>query len=202
MSEYLDQYGLVRMNKDIPVENGILFRSYLDFFKMLNGKKPEEQLIPIAHTFVANRDNWFQANPPEEGQHFSRDNMWGLYFMLIMSGCIPGIKNMPVFKWNDEIWWHPNGWAVFLSLKYLPFKILFFPLVWGMYKYSVWDNQDPDEASGACLWTLMVYFLYGIEPGLWETGKFKQYITYNHRWDNFDNPIYLEVREYETNRLY
>lgn len=194
--KYIDHYGLVRMEQYTPVENGVLFRAYLDWWKMLNGAY-DRNIAPILATkyFIGDK-MYFQANPPQKGQHFSRDNMWGLYCLYIMNGL--DLNELPNFKWNNEIWWHPNGWAVFLSLKNESWKNEFDWLVRLMREYSRDQyRKNPDDTSGTCLWAMMSYFLWGDLPNEEDIAAFRYYVTNGGRYDNADNPILLEIELYE-----
>jgi len=189
---YFDRSGLVRMERGVDTENGILFLAYYLKLKLLVGRHPIDLQAKdgINATMWMNwkkDETWYQANPPQRGDHFSRDNMWGLYFLY--KQLCGHVDSLPVFKWNDRVWWHPNGWAVFLSMRNWFYRTIFFFLVLGMRKFSEWTRKE-GETSGALLWWL----LYGSEKdNMLE--DFTYYVTFRNTRDNLDNPILIEARK-------
>ena len=197
---YWTEHGGLNMHPEVDSENHPLFRAYYEWWCLQNNGP--------ACTYDTIRDffdktnwmpQWYQANIPQAGDHFSRDNMWGIYFLrLIWQINSPGLQDLPVFKWNGKFRWHPNQWAVFLSLKSKAWKFLLCPLVKGMYIYSKKKyERDPTYTSGPCLWALMKYFLWDELPTLEDVEAFKYYVTNGYRWDIPDNPILLEIEKYE-----
>lgn len=193
--DYFDSYGLMRMNKFHPVENGILFTAYhrlfggdLDwiYFKAMKSAEPYK-----------NEDH-FIANPPERGERFSHDNMKAYYYLN--KNIRGSVKGLPIFKWNDRIWWHPNGWAVFLGVRYKVFNKLFYPLimflVWFSYKFS-----PENDTSGKNLWVLCLNMLDYKIPSFIDDEEiyinFKYYITNGYSWENYDNPLYQLVEKHQ-----
>lgn len=217
---YFDQYGYMRNHKDIPVENGILFRARLEvYFAYWCSRFPPYPVdVPVKET-IENAilgGGWdrYISNPPEVPQHFSRDNMYGLYILAFMFW--PGIiKKLPLAKWNNRkgtdkltIWWHPNGWMVFLALKYKwAANLLYLPILL-MIKYSFWDlKRNPGDTSGACLWFDMIPILAKQSPlfdrlyrkmkrdCMKEINEVYTYYTTNGRtWENWDNPLLKLIR--------
>lgn len=220
--KYLDSHGLMRMHPLIPSENGILFRAYYDFWESMEfiaeygkvkiGRGGMYHETASGHTAINMsfyqenlKEIYFRANPPERGNHFSRDNMWGLYCMHLMYG--KPINWLPIFKWNHSkkerkrtVWWHPNGWMVFLSLRSRFWKVIFFLPLLLMRTFSFFDNLDEDS-SGACLWTMMDFFLYGLMPNERDCKEFEQYCTKNYEWDLPDQPILKRVANYKSRRF-
>lgn len=192
---YFDDYGLMRMNKDVPVENGILFTAY---HMMFGGDLDWYYFLAMRSAEPYRNENHFIANPPEKGIRFSHDNMKAYYYLnLNIRG---NVDDLPVFKWNDRIWWHPNGWAVFLGIKYQVFNILFYPLIMFLVWYS-YKLSPPNDTSGKNLWVLCLDMLsykipkFVTDDEIYENFKF--YITNGNRWKNYDNPLYELIEKHQ-----
>lgn len=200
MEEYFDKYGLLRMNKDIPVENGILFTAYHALF---GGQATGH--YTCAHLFSESpKEGYYRANPPEDTDHFSHDNMKGKYFLMYMT--LPyaseeirmkAIRRMPSFYWNGSMNWHPNSWMVLLAVKHRFFNAIFKPAIWAMIWYSFKFSKKSDT-SGKNLWFLCDKMLGYDYPFDRDEVKdnFLYYITNGNRWENFDNPLYKLVLKY------
>lgn len=189
---YFDSHGLVTMQKSIRVENGILFLAYWAKLRKLNKALTKDEIHIIKdslrHSIYFEKGKMrFQANPPERGSHYSRDNMWGLYYLWDLVGW--DVYELPVYRWNSRQWYHPNGWAMHLYKRGFPYNVLMWPLLQGMKSYSDW-TQKPGETSGDLLWWLM-----------WEDESENQledfiwYVTFAKRRNNLDNPILIEAKK-------
>lgn len=197
---YFTKYGLLRMNKDIPVENGILFTAYHTMFSKLvwGVVEPKRINMAVAYTF-SHKKSFFRANPPEDTDHFSHDNMKGLYYLVKKDER----KHLPIIHWNDGYWLHPNGWSVFLATRNRVFNTLFYPLIAFLVWYS-WAFSPKEDTSGKILWFLCCDMLeynslkaFALRKGV--IYAFKHYITngFNPEWENEDNPLYMLVSKYE-----
>jgi len=201
LKEYVTPHGFVKTHKDDNGNNGILFRAYLDY---LGFKNP--MLHPRYIDYVRSPDgvkypNYFYGNYPEHTTHFSVDNMTGLYAAYIFQG--KKVDDLPVFRWNDRIWWHPNGWAVFLSARYPILKPVFFPLLYVMARISF--NREMTDTTGRLLWWLRFRML-GYDKILRHLNKkgglfpwsFEYYFVGNPNLppSNNNHPIPLTSKEY------
>ena len=148
---FIDENGLVRPNLWNRGENGIYFRAQLDLWANFNGnvEKYGKHHEAIHATFDPTKENFFRANPPETTDHFSIDNMLGLYVMCHLHQP-DRVASLPVFYWNDRWNFHPNTWMVFLALKYPILKHVFAPFLWIMATYS---GMSPcSDTTGFNLW--------------------------------------------------
>ena len=193
--KYFDDYGLLRMNVDVPVENGILFTAYHALF---GGDLDWHYFKAMVSAEPYRSENHFIANPPEKGDRFSHDNYKAYWYLNLRFK--RNLDDLPIFKWNNRIWWHPNGWAVFLAVKYKFcnkfFYLLIMFLVWYSYKFS-----PENDTSGKNLWILCLDML-GYKTPSFVTDEeiiknFKYYITNGNRWENFDNPLYELVDKHQ-----
>ncbi len=197
MKEYEDKFGLLHPTR-FGSENGVLYRAYHRRLRKLKAlhtgaEAPDAdwaEVHSISSTIVNLHDNRFQANPPENGDHFSHDNMKGLY-SLCKDLAPQAFRKLPLVRWNSRNWLHPNGWLVHLCYKYP--KLLKVPGVLAilliMMNYSL---KRPDEqTSGKLLWWLVFHDL-GIESKLpihnWEK-DFHYYFSNAGRYANEDHPI-------------
>lgn len=209
VTKYIDRFGLVHPEKNKPSENGILFRAQLDLLCKMQSKEYYPGWdAAIYHTIV--RANRYQANPPENGDHFSRDNLTGLYAMHAIHG--KALRGLAVFKWNDRIWWHPNGWAVYLSYRSKFWAFVLYPIIIAM-AFTSLVRGDKEKTSGRCLWflTLMtlgknyMWLLDSVEKG-WRKEmepvgesiffySYEWYFSGGMRFNNWDQPILEEIKE-------
>lgn len=214
MNQYITENGLVMVQKGIKTENGILFRAILDnWFRITK----DEYYLPLWKQAISStmiKKGQFQANPPEQGEHFSRDNMLGLYCLCRIHGLEKTIKTLPLLIWNKQKWynpknWHPNKWAVFLAFKYSIFK--YNPLIYIMALFSVLDS-DFKKTSGPNLWFLTLTVLKIEWPLIWAQKKYGKnkpttmfkkfefshyyYFSGAYKFENHDNIIIEKVREY------
>jgi len=212
--EYFNYYDLFRIERNVETENGILFRAMLDNWDRLNDLPYwTDWQKAIHHTIVSK--NRFQANPPDDGDHFSRDNMLGLYSICKIHDMKQTIKQLPLMTWNGYKWynpknWHPNTWAVFLAFKYPIFK--YNPLIYIMALFSLLAT-DYKNTSGKNLWFLTLTVLNIHWPLRWAEKRFRKkglmayawhLFEYSHDWyfsgekkfDNRDNPLRENVRMY------
>jgi hypothetical protein len=213
---YFDQWGNMRMHKDKPVENGILFRWYYEMYYAYYTKgtspykpttSPHMAISAATNSMNALIDGRYRANPPEDTQHFSRDNMYGLYGLCYVYR--PEIlKDLPVFRWNNRkgtdkltTWWHPNGWMVFLALNSKFWAAFFLLPIALMIAWSHIDYENnPKDTSGLCLWVSILPLLaqqnklyQSILDEIAEADTipklFDYYCSAGYTYDNKDNPI-------------
>ena len=213
---YFDKHGLVFQLRHRETENGPLFRARLEVWRRHWASTPPDDILPIHPLQVVLNcvESWdnhkYMANPLEKTQHFSRDNMYGLYMLASLNPHSSFLKKLPIMKWNNRkgtdkntIWWHPNGWAVFISLKSKPLSYVMFPLVALMVLYSFVDYwRNPKDTSGACLWLDMLPLL-GQQNIFWRLifkyirkkkmlkviELYDYYTSLGHVWDNPDHPF-------------
>ena len=210
-NQFIDEYGLLHPKKGVPSENGILFRAHLDLLCVMQSKNFylgwQEAIGHTSYKKIGTNKIWYQANPPQKGPHFSRDNMIGLYAMHVIHGISVG--PLPIFRWNNRTWLHPNGWAVFLSYKRPWLKKLLYPLVYLMAWYSLMHGKKEDT-SGVLLWFLALSTLGSTYARLLDRADKKRYFELNgeslffwsyeyyfscaYTFNNWDNPIYKEIK--------
>lgn len=194
---YIDEYQLVHPRKDTVSENGILFRSVYSTFVLLNGRmNMYEQLdlnLAIMSTVV--KEGRYQANPPQNGDHFSLDNMLGLYVCHILAE--QSLKDLPIAYWNDRWHLHPNTWMVHLALKSWFFLFLFYVPLLLMATYSLYFREY-HETTGRQLWFIRLLHLKRFKwfLKLYGAEKFKSALFYywsnGFNYKNDDHPIYDE----------
>lgn len=192
--EFWQPSGGLQMHPLHPAENEPLFRFYFNFWRAMNDRPLKGGAKPF-HDETNYSPGHFQAKIPEKGSHFSRDNMWAIYMDRILNG-LP-IDDLPIFRWNNRTWWHPNGWAVHLALKYTFFKVVFSPLIVLMFCWSYVFDTD-EKSSGQCLWGCMNYFLWGFRPSLNVCDEFEVYCTFGGVWSFTSHPILDEVYHYRV----
>jgi hypothetical protein len=148
-NSFWDEYGLLHVQPNEPSENGILFASEYYALEKIHGQHiyNGENAIVSTHMY----DDWYVANPPEKGEHFSHDNMTGL--KCLMYNIYGTEQGTPILKWNGRFWLHPRDIIFYsalrleglcgflLSLLLLPF--LFVSLM-----------RPRENTSGKCLWFL------------------------------------------------
>jgi len=146
-------------------ENGILFRAQVeelvDYLKEKYGIQVDITFLAFLNrtrlnTVAASRSviikGYFRANPPEDTDHFSIDNMIGLYRQSLRINK-DTLKLLPIFKWNGSYNFHPHSWLVYLFVKYPFIKYLIIPYlaILGMFLYSCYSDKYSDT-SGFNLW--------------------------------------------------
>ncbi len=223
MINYFDQYGNMRMHHKIEVENGIKFRAryeiYYAYWSSLNGPYvcsiSAKTAISAATDFYKSFESKrYIANPPNQTDHFSRDNMNGLYEMIFIYR--PGyLEKLPLVFWNnrkgtEEItpWRHPNGINYYLSLRSKFLSWLCFPALFIMMAYSFYDTwKNPTDTSGTCLWfdalpllakqNIIWSWIYRYMKSNhmdWINQIYDYYCSNGHTWNNSDNPIRDMIR--------
>jgi len=193
--DFFTENGFVKTNPYDVGNNGILFRAYLDH---LDYKDDKLNIGYMNFVKSPTHENYYYGNYPEHTEHFSIDNMTGLYGERMYYGL--DISDLPVFKWNNRIWWHPNGWAVFLSAKYPITKPLFFPILLVM--ALITTKRDLTSTTGRLLWFLRMNMLGYKNTLKWlnrQGGCFKfafqYYFEVNHP-ENINHPIYKQAEIY------
>lgn len=191
MSKYWDKYGLLHPTEN-GSENGILFAAYYHTLskKHWGGYQVYTIRDAVYNTVVSYEDHRYQANPPENGDHFSHDNMTGLYALSAIS-IFPrgGVKKLPLMKWNDRVWWHPNGWMVYGSFKSNVFKYLSLPFLYLMMRFSM--RKTDTYTSGKLLWWLIFHSLnleWALPKADWKQ-IFTYYFTNGGNYNNPDHPM-------------
>jgi hypothetical protein len=149
---FITESCLVKTNREDDGNNGILFKAYLDYWRKERNRLMSKQVANKAaqSQYDLSTKNWFNANPPEKAPRYSVDNMTGLYAIKMLHG--ESLKGLPIFKWNDRIWWHPNGWMIFLAAKFCPLKYVFLPFLLAMAIYSC--ARPKEVTTGKNLWWL------------------------------------------------
>ena len=150
VSSFFDKYGLLHVQPNEPSENGILFLAEHVLLSHRLGVGPELELNEIltAMDLTEWSEGNFQALIPEQGKHFSHDNMTGLqcleYFYM-------GMGDFHA-KWNDRWWLHPRDLIFYgLLAKHRWAKVLS-PLLLLFAYVSV--RRERAITSGKCLWFL------------------------------------------------
>ena len=195
MSEYFNKYGLMRMHKDIEVENGILFTAYHSLW----GGKDAANYFKAINSCRDISSGHFGANPPDKPTRFSHDNMKGLYYLCFRYDKTM-LKTLPTFRWNGKFNIHPNTWMVLLAAKHLWAKVLFKPFIYFMIWYS-YLFSPPSDTSGRNLWVLcdaLIGYNYSFDKNVVKE-SFQYYITNGWNWKNFDNPIYVLTLDGDVN---
>lgn len=126
-------------------ENGPLFTAEVALFSKLN----EFDLAPIDIENLKVSDVDFRDRFNGSTNHFSHDNMTGLYCLKEL-----GFHNMelPIIRWNsrgDKYWLHPRDILFYSILKY---KILS-PLAMFLIPISIVSYiEEQGRTSGKCMW--------------------------------------------------
>lgn len=174
-NNFFDFNGWLQPNYWDRGNNGILFLAYLKYLK----DNDSVRFSDIAPAYDSERGRgYYMANPPEQTEHFSIDNMTGLYALILLlikkykknndvenlTLAKKHLKELPIFLWNHkprkgrDIWFHPNGWALFLSIKYPLLKFLLYPLIMLMAYWSI-VTAKYDDTTGFNLWYLRLKML-------------------------------------------
>lgn len=221
MSNYFNEYGLMRMHLNYEVENGLLFRfRYESYYAYWSDQNLAYESKVSAHWAIINSmepvgeevpPNYkkFSANPPESTQHFSRDNMYGLYGLCYMYTPI-FLKELPLMWWNnrkgtDKItpWLHFNGFSVFMSLKSKVWAYFWFPIVFIMmlFSYCSWLKNNNRTSSLNLWWDILPLLAKQCVFHKWVfnfvreqlIGDVKEaqdyYASMGGVWQNHDNPL-------------
>ena len=149
MSTFWDEYGLLHVQPNEPSENGILFASEYWALERVHNHPIFEGDKALRSTVV--NENTFQANPPEQGGHFSHDNMTGYKCLHYNIYGTDGLT--PILKWNDRFWLHPRDILFYLSLRMEGlFGFVFVLLLLPFLLVSLMRRRE--ITSGKCLWFL------------------------------------------------
>lgn len=195
VTKYIDQFGLVHDKPNDVSENGILFASY---YRAINPNHNLGMAI-IVTEYQKDGKTWYQANPPEKGEHFSHDNMLGLYAAHLFMGL--DISDLPIFKWNGKVWWHPRDWLTHIALKgYFPTLISLILIPFMLFSF----RSNIDDVSGRLKWFLRSlllekYFKTKILSDLFIANLMKQYNgslikLFRYYFKNEDHPANLYLR--------
>lgn len=150
---YFDEYNLLHAKKDEVSENGILFLAeYVLLRKLQFGKLNVYDIIrALQSNIVTLSPPRYQANPPERGDHYSHDNMTGMYCLSLLTGQ-DLVKSLPVVRWNSRWWLHPRDIAFYLSCKYPKLFIFLAPIL--LLSLIVSLMKPKAHTSGRMLWFL------------------------------------------------
>lgn len=206
---YRHKYGGFRMNPWREAENHPLFYFYHDFWKYLTvglDEKDRENAINFLQ-YTEWKIGWAQANIPEMGDHFSRDNQWGIFLLRVLYG-LP-VEHLRIFYWNGKCNWHWNNWAALghLKGKFINDPIMracFYPITRLAFLYSdkIDDYFDPFDTDGNLLWCSYKYFVWNELPTQEDRDAFRNYITEFGYWDfaklGAPHPILAYIDEYES----
>lgn len=135
------------------------------------------------------RELWVDTYFPEQGDHLSVDVMTAYYWLHDFVD--RPIDNIPLVRFNNRDWWHPNGWAVFLSMRNMWWKVFFWPLVRGMAMWSKFFNKG--ETTDKMLWWFRGHNLYS-DGEMREAVKI--YVTNDGNYNNPDHPTIAEANKY------
>lgn len=207
MNDFWDEYGLLHAMPNEPSENGILFASEYWALEKIHGHHIYNGDVAIAST--AMYKDWFVANPPEKGVHFSHDNMTGL--KCLMYNIYGTEAGTPILKWNGRWWLHPRDIIFYSALR---LEGLFGSLlVLLLLPFLLFSLMKPREVtSGKCLWFLRLTTLHMsncpwlstvVEPIILITNLLLSIRHGNEPWDDVfsiyfkhpDHPIRGQVRE-------
>jgi len=213
---YWTKDGGFRMNPYREAENHPWFRFCHDWWKhQAAGLTEEDRDSAIEFLKKTNwKQGYYQANISEKGDHFSRDNMWGIYLLHLLYGL--SIKDLPVFKWNGQFHLHWNQWAVLIALKdkavgrttALGLILKLISRLTFKFADKISDAIDPLDTSGNLLWAGMKYFLWDELSTQEDRDAFRNYITEFGYWNFSDyglpHPIlgYIDMYEADANTLY
>ena len=214
--EYQDSWGMIHNRKTANFgvsENGPLFTATYILFKLLynNCYNPSRDFTPGYVYNVGTRQ--YHADPSTNGEHFSHDNMTGLYIWTYLT-YFSSLKHLPTIKWNGRYWLHPRD-AIFYgcmkgSVLASLLALVLYPL---MILYSF--SKPREITSGKCLWILRLtamtlhhsFFtsLAGTVLGRLIQRKnnpkfdvvdiFERYYTKNGAWQNYDHPTLTVLRQ-------
>jgi len=149
VSTFWDEYGLLHVAPNEPSENGILFASEFYALERVHNHPIYEGDLALRSTIV--NENTFQANPPEQGEHFSHDNMTGYKCLHYNLYGTDGLT--PILKWNNRWWLHPRDILFYLTLRLEGLcGFLLLLLLLPFLLFSLMKRRE--VTSGKCLWFL------------------------------------------------
>lgn len=147
---FFDGFGLLHVQKGEPSENGILFLAEHVLLAHRSGVETEigYHKIQVAMNLSQWKDGHFQALIPEQGKHYSHDNMTGLQCLNYF------YKGRGDFyaKWNDRWWLHPRDLIFYSFLAKQKIGYLLAPLLLLFAYVSV--RRERAITSGKLLWHL------------------------------------------------
>ena len=207
MNEYFDEYGQLQIQKGVRNENHVWFRAQFEALnKELQLYKYDEIPPYFLHklTYVNNKDgeDWFRNYIGEHGEHFSLDEMFGLYLLYKTRGMkyyyvndYGRHKKLPISHWNGEWHLHPNTWMVHLCLHYPILKILFMPFIFLMALVSA--SRDSSKTSTKILWYWRLRALGFETEFFWLDMNeiYQYYFSGAGRFDNEDMPLRVLSKE-------
>jgi hypothetical protein len=128
-------------------ENGPLFTAQVNLYHNTN-----PDLKAICGYSLLKEEMYFKANRNSSSNHFSHDNLTGLYSLCITGQYYELLKKLPILKWNDRWWLHPRDPLFFLLCKrrflcLSPFFALVLFLV-SLHSFA----QEKGRTSGKLLW--------------------------------------------------
>ena len=115
MREWLDSDNYIHLHKSPNVnqsENGPLFTAHVNLYKYT---KPDLKAI-CGYSVLTNK-MYFRANRLSASDHFSHDNMTGLYSLCITGQYYTLLNRLPTFKWNNRWWLHPRDICFYLLVR-------------------------------------------------------------------------------------
>jgi hypothetical protein len=155
ISDYVDEYGLIHCDKLIVSENGPLFTSEYYILQSMIRPLIAAEKVAIGKTLVAIY-NWdkmkWKDRGGEAGNHFSLDNMLGVYALGKLSDRQPwnihsGLEYQPT---EPHRFYHPKEIGTFAIVEGKWWGWLLFPLMLAQW---VWSLTTPKgETSGKILW--------------------------------------------------
>lgn len=210
-NDYFDKHGQVTIQIGKSTENAPLFRGYLE---KLGAEVYHNDLPPSFPPYLLHEihylngdETYFQAQIPEQGVHFSLDNMLGIYLIhkaklrdFSYVDLMGDHKPLPVFNWNGENHYHPNVWMTFLAVQIPALKLLFAPFLYLMSLISALRGRN--ATSTKLLWESRLWLLNLPNPFFWldYSQLYTDYFTkFGEYKNNIDNPlIQLSRRRWET----
>ena len=148
-NSFWDDYGLLHVQPNEPSENGILFASEYYVLEKIHNHPIYEGDKALRNTRI--NEVTFQANPPEQGNHFSHDNMTGYKCLTYNMYGSDGLT--PILKWNDRFWLHPRDIIFYLILRLE--GLCGFLLLLSLLPFLLFSLMKRRQVtSGKCLWFL------------------------------------------------
>lgn len=161
-NNFFDRYGLLHVEQGHPSENGVLFAAeYFFTEKLISGRVSIPYVRRVIKSSIVSLEPFrFQANPPQNGDHFSHDNLTGLYACAALLGSFRD-SGLPVMRWNSRTWWHPRDILFYSLMKEYKWTLLFFPLICLFLSGSALVSclKERANTSGKLLWWLRVQMM-------------------------------------------
>ena len=159
-SSELDSYwykDALHVRKNEVSENGPLFTAEYHMIQHLLGKSPDKNRLisAIVDTGTKEDPETYLSHTRATTNHFSHDNMTGLYVLLLMAGM--SVKGMPISKWNDRWWLHPRDLIFYSLMQEKKWSLVLLPL---LYLVSIVScSSERSRTSGKMLWWLRLHVL-------------------------------------------